>query len=407
MRFVIYKNSILATICSMFGAACIAMGVAGVIGKEIGILEAAGVIVVGIALMWLAGVISDHKEKRKRAKAAAKNAQAASAKAASSGAGYTQSSRADVRTAKTVQTVQTAAKANNADGKAAKASAVFAGICFLIAAAGGLYASYLYGLQSWHYVLGIEAIAKYIIYFALMIGCFATRKLQRASFLHVFGFLGLVFLNARILLPTPEQLANTPYLYNQLVRTTATVNLVVCAVMFFYALWALINTRSRLCGVIRYIWYIPWFFLAVAFVAGIYEGNVLMQISTVFQKGGLIGLSKLPGFFDVLSKMGFVLGVFFTGVAFLRVWRNPFSKPVQTSYAQPEPRPAATQYTAPQPEPRYTAPEPPRQAAKPEPAAQSGDQEIEKKLQAYKDLLECGILSLDEFEQKLRELKRG
>ena len=83
MRFVIYRNSVLATICSMFGAVSVVMGVTAVISGELGILPAIGVIAFGIGLMLLAGVISNHKEKKKQAKAA-------QARAAATGAGYTQ-----------------------------------------------------------------------------------------------------------------------------------------------------------------------------------------------------------------------------------------------------------------------------------------------------------------------------
>ena len=71
MRFTMYKNSVLATICSMFGAVCIVMAVTGLIGKEIDFLSAIGVIAAGLGLMWLGSVISERKEKRKQDKAAA------------------------------------------------------------------------------------------------------------------------------------------------------------------------------------------------------------------------------------------------------------------------------------------------------------------------------------------------
>ena len=53
MRFVIYRNSILASICSLFGSACVAMAVGGLIGKEIEILPGIAMIAVGIGLVWL------------------------------------------------------------------------------------------------------------------------------------------------------------------------------------------------------------------------------------------------------------------------------------------------------------------------------------------------------------------
>ena len=40
MRFVIYKNSVLATFCSIFGAAFIVMAVTSMVSGELGILPA-------------------------------------------------------------------------------------------------------------------------------------------------------------------------------------------------------------------------------------------------------------------------------------------------------------------------------------------------------------------------------
>ena len=66
MRFVIYKNSVLATFCSMFGAAFIAMAVMSMISGELGILPGIGVIAVGLGFMWLGDFISTKKAERKR-----------------------------------------------------------------------------------------------------------------------------------------------------------------------------------------------------------------------------------------------------------------------------------------------------------------------------------------------------
>ena len=66
MRFVIYKNSVLATFCSMFGAAFIAMAVMSMISGELGILPGIGVIAAGLGFMWLGDFISTKKAERKR-----------------------------------------------------------------------------------------------------------------------------------------------------------------------------------------------------------------------------------------------------------------------------------------------------------------------------------------------------
>lgn len=77
MRFTIYKNSVLATICSMFGAACIVLAVTSLIRKELDVLSAVVVIAAGVGLMWLGSVISERKAAKKQAKAAAQQKQSA------------------------------------------------------------------------------------------------------------------------------------------------------------------------------------------------------------------------------------------------------------------------------------------------------------------------------------------
>ena len=52
---------------------------------------------------------------------------------------------------------------------------------------------------------------------------------------------------------------------------------------------------------------------------------------------------------------------------------------------------------------RYAAPEPPQ----PEPAPRASDADVQKQIQAYRDLLDCGILSQEEYDSKVRELTRG
>ena len=77
VRFVIYKNSVLASAFSMFGASCVAMGIGGLIGKEINFLETICVVAAGLGLMWLGSVISERKAAKKQAKAAAQQKQTA------------------------------------------------------------------------------------------------------------------------------------------------------------------------------------------------------------------------------------------------------------------------------------------------------------------------------------------
>ena len=98
-----------------------------------------------------------------------------------------------------------------------------------------------------------------------------------------------------------------------------------------------------------------------------------------------------------------IVACFLAGLCFRRICRSPVAVPqMEAPYVQPEPQYAPpVQPAQPQPEPVYSAPEPPKQ---PEPAPKTNDQDVQKQIQAYKDLLDCGILTQEECEQKIREL---
>ena len=75
---------------------------------------------------------------------------------------------------------------------------------------------------------------------------------------------------------------------------------------------------------------------------------------------------------------------------------------MQQAQVQPESQYVQPQSAPVQAAPVYTAPV--KQAPA---AAQPSRQEMEKKLQAYKDLLDCDILTQAEYDEKVRELMRG
>ena len=189
VHFVIYRNSILATICSMIGAVCIAMAVGGMVGKEIGILPGIAMIAVGLGLMLLAGIISEHKEKKKKAKAAAKAANA-QASASASNTGYAQP---NVNTAYTQpqQSIQTAGS-SIARGKPVKKSAALAAILFLLAAALGIWACQSYNIIKWNDMLNSEQVMLIPAGLMMMISCFLMKKNQRVSALFLIGLLCLI-----------------------------------------------------------------------------------------------------------------------------------------------------------------------------------------------------------------------
>ena len=178
MRFVIYKNSVLATICSMFGAAFIVMAVTSMISGELGILPGIGVIAAGLGFMWLGDLISTKKAERKR-----KKAQQAAAAASVSTASCAQPQQAASTASNAAPAASYAAPA--AQDRPVNGSAVFAGIFFLLATLLGLWSVFSpYN----HYFdrLGVVECAGFLL---LAIGCFRMKRTQLANAFHLIGAL--------------------------------------------------------------------------------------------------------------------------------------------------------------------------------------------------------------------------
>lgn len=63
-RIPVYKNSILASLCSMLGAGCVMIGIAIGLTGEAEIIESVYVIIVGGLFLFLAAIISKNKQFR-------------------------------------------------------------------------------------------------------------------------------------------------------------------------------------------------------------------------------------------------------------------------------------------------------------------------------------------------------
>ena len=382
MRFVIYRNSVLATICSMFGASFVVMAVGGMIGKEIEILPGVGCIAAGIALMWLAGIISERKEKRKRAKAAGKSAQAASAKPSRS----------------TVQTANEAA----VWGKPVKKCAVFAAIFFLLAFALQLWSVESHSIIPYDNIyLGAEHVMLIFFGLVLMLGAIRMRKIQCSSIFLLIGFLGLTYGSLDAAWSIYKDFGfggfstSAGIHYNMLFAPA--VNAAALFLMTLFSLFSMGRIRRSLGGIVRCFWWLPVLAMIVAYVKW-YDDNYIANAFTKVFNPRWIGLQYLPSeFLEGFARGALILAAFFTGISFKRACAKPAIEPQQTAHVQSEqpvqPRYTAPVYTAPKPEPKYTASEAPK------PAPQPVNPEIEKKLQAY------GILNQEEYDEKIRELK--
>ena len=394
-RFVIYRNSVLATICSMFGAVSVVMGITAVINGELGILPAIGVIAFGIGLMLLAGVISNHKEKKKKAKAA-------QARAAAFGAGYTQPQHSEY----TAQpTAMYASAEPMAPGKRVNISAVFAAILFLLAALLEFIVLSEYFSHVPNYQMNSNQVTMVSMGMLMAIAALRSRHIQQVSVLFILGFLGLALGNLDVALIAYRNFGSGRHpLY--------VMSALKAAAYFLLALFALLSTRKikESCGgIVRWLWFVPMLPLVLGVAMEILCNDSFWTTIRVFARlgtfPGLQGLTR-PTLLQVYAVVLLALAVFISGFCFHRLCRKDAAV-----YTQSEPQPVyyapPVQPAQPQPEPVYSAPEPPRQPVQPQAAPKANDPDVLKQVQAYKDLLDCGILSQEEYDQKIRELTRG
>lgn len=406
-----YRNSVLASILSICGCAGIAAAVADLLQeeamRELSTPEAAGIIAAGLVLAILGKVISVRKAKKKAAGAA----KASGAQPAAVSAGKT--------------------------GKA-KASVVFAGLFFLLAAGFGVWAMYMqYGDIDVILARHNDIIA-YAACLVLMLASFRTRATQEVSVLHVLGFLGCLAAeanSARVLymIGKSAESAMTPEALQAMLFTPA---LLVAAylLMTLFALFAMKGVKRRLGGIVRWLWPIPGLAVAAAYGTAIrnsYMMDLLMRLSTHGEE-----IMQRPDFLNVLSQLSMSLAVLMTGLGLRGVSRaNGFSAPKIQEYTkvnlvpektvQPVEEPRVRVRTVSQPAPVQAQPVqqvtyeqpvqqvPMQQTVQTQPvqqasaAPQANQAEKEKQIRACKELLECGILSQEEYDQKVREIMRG
>lgn len=402
MRFVIYKNSVLATFCSMFGAAFIAMAVMSMISGELGILPGIGVIAAGLGFMWLGDFISTKKAERKRKK----TRQTAAANASASAAGYVPQQQ----TAHGAYSAPTSAAYGSpavpaAPGRPVNKSAIFAGVFFLLGAVTEFWAckSRSYFTLGGNTSLNSEYVMLIAMGLLMLIAAFRTKQIQEVSVLFVLGFLGLTLGSVDVFLVKWRDYAWSSNNPNTLFQRSSEpmFRAIGYFVMSLFALFSMRKIKKHLGGIVRYLWIIPGIILVLAYTKLIADSGVLIACRRVFNPQW-IGLKNIPReVLNAAAHLFVIAAVFFSAFCFRRISCRPAVVFRQETYAQPN-QPYAPP-AQPQPAPRYTAPEPPKQ---PEPAPKANGQNIEEQIQACKDLLECGLLTQAEYEQKIRELTR-
>lgn len=367
MRFFIYRNSILATICSIFGAFFISLAVMAMIGDELDILSGIIALAIGLGLMWLGDFISTKKAEKKRNQAR-QNTGAAKAPV------YTQPRQSTGVT------------------KPANKIAIAAAILFLLAAATEFWATestralYTNIAQS----LNSENVMLIGMGVVLMAAALRTKQLQEVSVLFVVGFLGLTLGSLDVTLVNWRDYATLVYEINTLFQYTSETlfRTVAYLLMLLLAVLSLPKCKARTGVVVKWLWLLPIILLSLAYIKLFVDGRISGLLQRLFHPRW-VGLKHIPReVLDALAQLMVLAAALLSSLCFRRLACSPavVCQP-QAPYVQPQPQ--------------YTAPEPPRQ---PEPKPVPQDQE--KMLQAYRDLLENGILTQEEYQQKIHQLSR-
>lgn len=426
MRFIIYRNSVLASFLSIFGTGLAAMGVFTLIEdfNSENLMIAIPAVAIGIGLNVLASFISKRKEQRKRARAAG-SAAAGSVRYAQTAQSAGTAAAGSVHYAQTAQSSGSAARyapvhqAPVAQSRPVKKRCTAAAILFLLTALLEFVSLYML-YTSWdpYHMLTSEELALVAMGALLMIAALRSRHIQQVSILNILGFLGLTLGSVEVALNAYRAYGTGGYTTDSAIHyAVAAAPALKAAAFLLMALFALLSTRkikAHCGGVVRWLWWLPLLPLVLACSKEITDRDVLWGLrQAASHYSGFMGLKFFvrPELLHVYAIALQVLAVLLSGLYFCGLCRRTDAVCDQGSYAplvqeppvqpQPEMRYAAPE--PPQPEMRYAAPEPPQ----PEPAPRASDADVQKQIQAYRDLLDCGILSQEEYDSKVRELTRG
>lgn len=409
--FIWYQNSILASIISMTGCCGVIAGVTELFkdasSRELSVPVCIAFIVVGILLVIWGKTISLNKEEKKRAAAQA------------APAAPVQTRQAPAYAPQTTASNYAAAPATNT--QPVKTSLCIASFCWLLSAIFSFWGFYLYrqwertrsmgglfGTQDFDR-LAVLLILSGVCCLLCVFACGNTKKRQDVFGLFVLAFLGLIAVHTMDALTMYKLYGFDSHTLSDgsTIHAMTSVPImrgVAFFLMLLFSVFAMKSNREKLGGFVRWLWLVPTLLLVPAFAKSLTDGYVLNMITVMLEKGA----DLRPECMDALAHTFLILGVLFSSFAFRSFCKKTEAVPQQAAYVPAEPQPAP--YTGPvyetpaqsQPAPQYTAYEPaPAPAA---PAPQAAAQGNSKQLQAYKDLLDCGILTQEEYDQKVAEL---
>ena len=317
-----------------------------IISGELDILSGILALAIGLGLMWLGDFISTKKAEKKRNQARQNPTPA----------------KAPVYT----QPRQSASVTK---------AAISAAILFLLAAAAEFWATestrafYTNIAQP----LNSENVMLIGMGVVLMAAALRTKQLQEVSVLFVLGFLGLAFGSLDVTLVNWRNYGTLVYEVNTLFQYTSETlfRTIAYGLMLLLAVLSLPKCKLRTGVVVKWLWVLPVILLTLAYIKLFVDGRIGVLLQGLFHPRW-IGLKHIPREVpDALAQLMVLAATLLSSLCFRRLACNPADV-----CRQPAPH------------------------VQPQPIVQ--DQE--KLLQAYRDLLENGILTQEEYEQKLRQL---
>lgn len=282
------------------------------------------------------------------------------------------------------------------------ASAVIAGVT-----------DYTESMRTWHHVTAVAPMVEMLACAILLVGFIRTAFTREMSVITVLGFLFMISANgekaweclstigpegcAQVLM-NPGRTSSLAY-FEPLIKTILSVMM---------TLWSFLGLRSMkpsTGSILRVLWLLPVLVSLYLGAKWSYIPEVKLYLSQMAQGGvtsHYYGLSAMAQLMMLMGICAAALCLFYAcKEPAPRIEARPVmpaapAKPVQPVQPAQPVRPVQPVQPVQPPKPA----EPPKPAARPDP-------ELDKKLAAYKDLLDCGILSREEYDRKVSQLTGG
>ncbi|MBQ3079468.1 MAG: SHOCT domain-containing protein [Clostridia bacterium] len=271
-------------------------------------------------------------------------------------------------------------------------------------------------------------IFTFVLYIFLAIAAFITAGTRKASVMYLIGF-SFLFLLSVDSLKTFLEHANLYANMKHIAIFTFVIN--ICFVlsnlfMLLFSIFSLESARERYGSFVRAAWFIPIVLMIPCLYNNIRSLNLIFSINMIIKYGRYDVFDSLDLY--PLSQILYSLVYLFMPIAFRRICKKGASQkllkpslqpstvsvnniPAQTTFAPAEPSEGRVSLSKRESAPQ--TPSAPNMASqekvpldKRASAAQTPvyDDETKKQLDALKDLLACGILTQEEYDENERKL---